>query len=359
MSPKRVASGVLPGWGLGAEGAVETHLRLVRQLADGRYHSGEALASNLGLSRAAIWKAVHKASERLGLEIESRQGKGYRLVAALELLDPERLLSGMSPEGRRRISRLDLFVDLDSTNAHLLTAGQAGAPSGTLCLAERQTAGRGRRGRAWVSPFGTNLYLSLLWRFPGGPGELGGLGLAAGAALAQVLEEAGVAGIGLKWPNDLLWRRRKLGGLLVEVAAEAQGPSLVVVGLGLNTRLYGDQGQGIDQPWVDLNEILGPGGYSRNQLAAHLAEALTATLEVFGGEGLAPFLPLWNHYDLYRGEEVEIRLGDHLIQGIQAGITAQGTLRLEVAGETRIFTSGEVSLRPAPSETVRDRSLTG
>ncbi|MFZ1539339.1 MAG: bifunctional biotin--[acetyl-CoA-carboxylase] ligase/biotin operon repressor BirA [Chromatiaceae bacterium] len=332
---------------------METHLRLVRQLADGQYHSGETLASTLGLSRAAIWKAVRKASERLGLEIESRQGKGYRLAAALELLDPERLLGGMSPEGRRRISRLELFVDIDSTNAYLLHAGQTGAPTGTLCLAERQTAGRGRRGRAWVSPFGTNLYLSLLWRYPGGPGELGGLGLAAGAALAQVLEEAGVVDIGLKWPNDLLWRRRKLGGLLLEVTAEAQGPSLVVVGLGLNTHLGGDQGQGIDQPWVDLDEILGPQGYSRNQMAAHLAEALTATLEGYGREGLAPFLPLWERYDLYRGEEVEIRLGDRLIQGIQTGITDQGTLRLEVAGETRIFNSGEVSLRLAQPETTR------
>lgn len=334
---------------------METYLRLVRHLADGQYHSGETLASTLGLSRAAIWKAVRKASEHLGLEIESRLGKGYRLTAALELLDPGRLLGAMSPGGRSRISRLDLFDDIDSTNAHLMSAGQAGAPSGTLCLAERQTAGRGRRGRPWVSPFGANLYLSLLWRFPVGPGELGGLSLAAGAALAQVLEGAGVAGIGLKWPNDLLWRRRKLGGLLLEVSAEAQGPSLVVVGLGLNTHLRGDQVQGIDQPWVDLDEILGPEGYSRNQMAAHLAEALIATMEDYGREGLAPFLPLWEGYDRYRGEEVEIRLGDRLIRGIQAGITEQGTLRLEVAGEIRIFTSGEVSLRLAHPEVAQAR----
>ncbi len=338
---------------------METHLRLVRYLADGQYHSGEALASALGLSRAAIWKAVRKASERLGLAIESRLGKGYRLTAPLELLDAERLLGAMSSAGRGRISRLEIHDDIDSTNAQLLRAGQAGAPSGTLCLAERQTAGRGRRGRAWVSPFGANLYLSLLWRYPGGPGELGGLSLAAGAALARVLEGAGVADIGLKWPNDLLWRRRKLGGLLLEVAAEAQGPSLLVVGLGLNTQLRGDQVQGIDQPWVDLDEILGPRGYSRNQLAAHLAEALTATLEAYGREGLAPFLPLWDRYDRYRGEEVEIRLGDRLVRGIQAGITAQGTLRLEVAGETRIFHSGEVSLRLAHPETAPATTRTG
>ena len=134
---------------------------------------------------------------------------------------------------------------------------------------------------------------------------------------------------------------------------------LVVVGLGLNTQLRGDQVQGIDQPWVDLDEILRPSGYSRNQMAAHLAEALTATMERYGREGLDPFLPLWERYDRYRGEEVEIRLGDHLIRGIQAGITAQGTLRLEVAGETRIFNSGEVSLRLAYPEAAPATTRTG
>jgi len=326
---------------------MDTHLKLVRQLADGRFHSGEALAQRLGLSRAAVWKAARKAGEHLGLAIETRRGTGYRLSAPLELLDPARILGALSPVVQAAIARLEIADDIDSTNAHLLAAGHAGAPSGTLCLAERQSAGRGRRGRTWVSPYGANLYLSLLWRFPQGPGHLGGLSLAAGAALAQALETAGVVDIGLKWPNDLLWRRRKLGGLLIEVAAEAQGPSLAVVGLGLNTRLRGAQIQAIDQPWVDLDEILGPQGYGRNRLCALAAEALIMTLERYGREGLAPFLPLWERYDRYRGEVVEIRLGEQRIIGTQAGITTEGALRLEVAGASLTFTAGEVSLRPA------------
>lgn len=328
---------------------METHLKLVRLLADGHYHSGAALAEQLGLSRAAVWKAARKAGERLGLTIESRRGTGYRLSEPLELLDPARFLGALSHPAHSHIARLEIFDDIDSTNAHLLAAGHAGAPSGTLCLAERQSAGRGRRGRTWVSPYGANLYLSLLWRFPQGPGHLGGLSLAVGAALAQALEAAGVAGIGLKWPNDLLWQRRKLGGLLIEVAAEAQGPSLVVVGLGLNTRLRGVQAQGIDQPWVDLDEILGPQGYSRNRIATLATKALVTTLERYGREGLAPFLPLWERYDRYRGERVEIRQGERVITGTQAGITIEGALRLEVAGEVQIFTAGEVSLRPVGS----------
>lgn len=330
---------------------METYLKLVRHLADGHYHSGAALAEQLGLSRAAVWKAARKAGERLGLTIESRHGTGYRLSEPLELLDPVQFLGALSHPAQSHIARLEILDDIDSTNAHLLAAGHAGAPSGTLCLAERQSAGRGRRGRTWVSPYGANLYLSLLWRFPQGPGHLGGLSLAVGAALAQALEAAGVAGIGLKWPNDLLWQRRKLGGLLIEVAAEAQGPSLVVIGLGLNTRLGGAQAQGIDQPWVDLDEILGPQGYSRNRIAALATEALVTTLERYGREGLAPFLPLWERYDHYRGEHVEIRQGERLIIGTQAGITAEGALRVEVDGEVRIFTAGEVSLRPIVSAT--------
>lgn len=328
---------------------METHLKLVRRLADGHYHSGEVLAATLGLSRAAVWKAARKASATLGLAIEARRGQGYRLPQPLELLDPARIWETLSQPGRGRIHHLEIFDDIDSTNAYLLGAGQAGAPSGTLCLAERQSAGRGRRGRAWVSPYGANLYLSLLWRFAAGPGELGGLSLALGAVLAQVLEAAGVNGIGLKWPNDLLWRRRKLAGLLLEVVAEAQGPSLVVAGLGLNTRLHGAQAQAIDQPWVDLDEILGAGGYSRNHIAALVAEAMTAAMEPYGREGLAAFLPLWRRYDRYHGEVVDIHLGERVISGLYSGISDQGDLLVEVAGERRAFRAGEVSLRPVGS----------
>jgi len=334
---------------------METHLKLVRRLADGHYHSGEVLAATLGLSRAAVWKAARKASATLGLAIEARRGQGYRLPQPLELLDPARILATMSPSCRGRIHHLEIFDDIDSTNAYLL--GQAGAPSGTLCLAERQSAGRGRRGRTWVSPYGANLYLSLLWRFAAGPGELGGLSLALGAVLAQLLETAGVNGIGLKWPNDLLWRRRKLAGLLLEVVAEAQGPSLVVAGLGLNTRLRGAQAQAIDQPWVDLDEILGAGVYSRNQVAALVAAAMTAAMERYGHEGLAPFLPLWRRYDRYHGELVDIHLGEQVISGLYSGLSDQGDLLVEVGGEQRAFRAGEVSLRPVGEKVAGARSL--
>jgi BirA family biotin operon repressor/biotin-[acetyl-CoA-carboxylase] ligase len=329
---------------------METHLKVIRQLADGELHSGAALAERLGISRAAVWKAVHKAGEVLDLQVRSVRGRGYCLSAPLELLDPELILSAISHERRRQIARLDLYDDIDSTNSHLLREAQAGASAGTLCLAERQTAGRGRHGRTWVSPFGTNIYLSLLWRYPFGPGDLGGLSLAAGAAVAGVLRAEGVRDIGLKWPNDVLWRRRKLAGLLLEVAGEAQGPSLVVVGLGLNTRLPGDQGAKIDQPWADLDSVPGLVGNSRNRLAALLAESLIGVLDRFGRDGLAPFLPWWERFDLYRGEPVEIRMGDRTTAGIHAGVTSQGALKLDREGVVETYQAGEISLRPAQGE---------
>jgi BirA family biotin operon repressor/biotin-[acetyl-CoA-carboxylase] ligase len=326
---------------------METHLKVIRQLADGELHSGEALAQALGISRAAVWKALHKAGETLSLEVRRVRGRGYCLAEPLELLDPERILDAIPEQARHRIAQVEIHEDIDSTNSHLMREAEKGTPSGTLCLAEHQSAGRGRRGRTWVSPFGTNLYLSLLWRYPFGPGSLGGLSLAAGTAVAAALKAEGVPDVALKWPNDILWQRRKLAGLLLEVAGEAQGPSLVIVGLGVNTRLDPTQGAAIDQPFVDLESISGQASMSRNRLAARLAERLTAAMETFGAEGLGPFLPEWERFDRHRGEQVDIHMGDRVYSGIHAGVTAEGALRLDMNGDIRVFQAGEVSLRPA------------
>jgi BirA family biotin operon repressor/biotin-[acetyl-CoA-carboxylase] ligase len=326
---------------------VETPLHLIRLLADGRCHSGEAIAARLGVSRAAVWKALRKAGEDLGLDIVAVRGRGYRLPTHLELLDVERILAALSAEAQRRIARLEIHDAIDSTNTRLMREAADGAPSGTLCLAERQTAGRGRLGRTWVSPFGANLYLSLLWRFPFGPAGLAGLSLAAGAAVADALRAAGAGDIALKWPNDVLWQRRKLAGLLLEVAGEAHGPAHVVVGVGVNTHLEPDQGSAIDRPWVDLDQVLGRGAYSRNALAAALAEGLVAAMERFAREGMAPFLADWERYDLYRGEQVEVHWGQQRVCGTHLGLDPQGALRLDTGAGIQTFQAGEVSLRPA------------
>ncbi|MBK1617826.1 biotin--[acetyl-CoA-carboxylase] ligase [Lamprobacter modestohalophilus] len=315
--------------------------------------------------------------------MESVRGQGYRLPEPIELLSSEAIQAQLDAQARQRISVLEILDQIDSTNAYLLASGRrtvltatssardcgsdlavdAGeicanvgeicvdvdeicADAGEICLAERQSAGRGRLGRRWVSPFGRNIYLSILWRYPLAPVQLGGLSLACGVAVAQALDKLGVEGIGLKWPNDVHWQRRKLAGLLLEVAGEAQGPSLVVVGVGLNLRLRAEEAAAIDQPWVDLCEVCGDRMPGRNALAAALIERLTATLSRYTDAGLAPFLDDWRRLDAYQGESVSLLNGQQRIQGRYCGIDAQGNLLLETDAGRRTFAAGEVSLRP-------------
>jgi BirA family biotin operon repressor/biotin-[acetyl-CoA-carboxylase] ligase len=318
---------------------------ILTSLADGRFHSGEDLAQACGISRAAVWKHVKLLRESYGLELFSVRGKGYRLGRPLELLDEDRIRAVFSREAGSRVAQLEIRHQLDSTNSYLMERAQEGAPSGSVCLAEQQTAGRGRRGRRWVSPFGRNIYLSILWRFQQGPAELSGLSLAAGLAVAQSLEALGVAGVKLKWPNDILWDGRKLAGLLLEMAGEADGPARVVLGLGVNTRIAAEFGEMIDQPWVDLSQVPGGEEISRNELAGRLLENLVETLERFGREGLQPLISAWQSYDLYQDKAVSLRMGDKLIQGIHRGINRDGALLLEQEGNLRPFHGGEVSLR--------------
>jgi BirA family biotin operon repressor/biotin-[acetyl-CoA-carboxylase] ligase len=327
--------------------AAVRHLTLVRLLADGRWHSGAALAAHLGITRAAVCKALHKAEEALALPIESVRGQGYRLRRPLELLDRDALWSALSPSARARIAVLEVLSDVDSTSSYLLRRVGAGEPSGLVCLAERQTAGRGRRGRGWVSPFGSNIYLSMLWRLPLAPAQLGVLSLAAGVAAAAALRDAGADGIGVKWPNDLHWQRRKLAGLLLEVSGEAQGPSQVVLGIGVNLRLEPEQGAAIDQPWVDLAEVLGDVPVRRNAAAAALIEHLSAALADYAPARVPEILEDWRGLDLYRGESMELVAGDRRVSGRYAGIDDNGNLLLDAEQGRQRFAAGEISLRPA------------
>ena len=217
--------------------------------------------------------------------------------------------------------------------------------SGHVCLAEQQTSGRGRRGRPWVSPYGSNIYFSILWKFAMGPAQLGGLSLAAGLAVVRSLESVGVSDVGLKWPNDIYWRGRKLAGLLLEVTGEAEGPSSVVLGVGINTGMTKKQGESIDQPWVSLHEITGGNIISRNRLAGLVLDNLIQTLVDFEAEGLQPLLEEWHRYDLYYDQPVRVHMGKRSIDGVHRGIDSAGALLLEHEGEINPYYGGEVSLR--------------
>ncbi|MCF6300105.1 MAG: biotin--[acetyl-CoA-carboxylase] ligase [Proteobacteria bacterium] len=187
----------------------------------------------MGLSRAAIWKQIKGLREQWGIEIHAVSGRGYRLAHPLERLQQEEILKLLPQKTKSSLSGLEIHASIDSTNEHLMQQAAAGASTGQICLAERQTAGRGRRDREWISPYDSNIYLSIFWRFSLAPMELRGLSLAAGLAVVRALNRLGTTQVGLKWPNDILWQKQKLAGLLLEVTGENEGPSQVVLGVGL------------------------------------------------------------------------------------------------------------------------------
>ncbi len=263
----------------------------------------------------------------------------------LELLDRERILAGLTETARAWLSRLDLHPVLDSTNDYLLARIGNDWPSGAVCLTEQQQAGRGRLGRSWLSPFAAGLAGSLLWRFQLPAAALSGLSLATGIAVARALRNFGVAEVGLKWPNDVWWRGRKLGGILLE-SGGGPGAFAVVAGVGLNVALPAPTATAIDQPWVDLQEILGVERLSRNRLAALLISELIETFVRFQQGGFADLAAEWADFDQVAGRRVRLTLPNATLTGIARGVDASGALLLEAAdGRLQPCVGGEISLR--------------
>lgn len=308
----------------------DNRYRLLTILADGRFHSGERLGESLGVSRAAVWKQL-KALESMGIEIHRVPGKGYRLPAPVELLDAQMIHRQLAEKGLPA-HRLEVHPRIESTNTHLMQMGRQGNEQAVICLAETQTAGRGRHGRQWISAFGSNLYLSVLWRFRSGPSILGGMSLAAGVAVMQALESLGISGPRLKWPNDLLWERRKLGGILVEVAGETAGPCFAVVGIGLNLHMPMGADQDIDQPWTDLYRVTAGSPPSRNHLASAVAGHLLNLLATWEETGFAPYVEPWCKLDAYADQKVTLVTRQGNLHGVARGIDETGSLMIEREG---------------------------
>ncbi len=319
----------------------EADQQLIRLLADGQFRSGSQLGEVLGVSRAAVWKRAQRLND-FGLALESVRGKGYRLAQPIDLLDADYLKNFLS----EAVGPVDLHYSLitDSTNADALAAtSQPGRPA--VFLAECQMAGRGRRGRQWQSPFAANHYLSIRYPIQGGFAALGGLSLAVGVAVADALTSLhpGLP-VGLKWPNDLLVNGAKLGGVLIELAGEMEGRVDVVVGVGLNGRMTASQAAGIDQRWTDLASETG-GQLPRTEVAARVLEHLLAMLGAFSGQGFAPMVSRYEHYDQVVGKTVKVQSADQVLSGVAAGVSADGALRLETADGLKELYGGEVSLR--------------
>ncbi|NOX92538.1 MAG: bifunctional biotin--[acetyl-CoA-carboxylase] ligase/biotin operon repressor BirA [Gammaproteobacteria bacterium] len=312
-------------------------------LADGEFHSGPALGQATGRTRTAVWKAI-QVLQKTGLEIYCVRGRGYRLAQPVELLNRERILATLDAGTQQAVQQLDVYHEIDSTNARLLEVARQGRGSGHICIAECQRVGRGRRGRQWVSPPGGNLYLSLLWRFHAGATALGGLSLAMAVAVMRALREIGLNSAQLKWPNDILVDGQKLAGILLELAGEATGPCAVVVGVGLNIRTPAAEMLAVEQPWTDLESALGK-TVLRNELAASLLNHLLCAIADFERQGLAPFMAEWAQRDILADNEITLDLPTGPLQGVARGVDENGALLLARNGELQRHHSGEVSVR--------------
>lgn len=327
------------------------HRALLGLLSDGRFHSGEALGAALGVSRAQIWQVI-KSLAPYGISVESVRGLGYRLPTPISLLDADFITANVSPATKSTLSTFEVFFTIDSTNTYLKKRAKEGAASGSVCLAEHQSAGSGRRGRTWVSPLGRNLYLSLLWRFPDGPARLGGLSLIMAMAAIDALEGLGVSGLAAKWPNDIVSSRGKVGGILMEVAGEHNGPCHVVVGIGLNIGMPLTAGSTIDQEWSNIRaHDYEP---SRNEVAIALLDCLFKAMQNFETEGVGSIMHRWQKYDFTRGKEVNIQLHDRIVSGVAQGVDERGFLIVAHDNGLAHYSSGEVSLRVA--ENIHDSS---
>lgn len=320
-----------------------TDRALLARLCEGPA-SGAALARELGVTRSAVWKRI-EALRAAGVGIEATPGRGYALARPVQLLDADRLAKALSPAARAELAGLEVLFDTDSTNAVALRE-PVPARGSRVWFAERQSAGRGRRSRAWASPLAAHVYLSVSRRFEGGIAALQGLSLAVGVAAAEALHALGYRRVGLKWPNDLLADGRKLGGILIEVGGDAGGPLQVVVGLGLNVAMPANAARAIDQPWCDLAGLSGQAP-DRHAIGVALLDALLPMLARFEREGLAPFLDAWHRHDLLAGRAVRVIEGDRVYEGVAAGIAGDGALRLQGADGERRCHAGEASLRAA------------
>jgi BirA family biotin operon repressor/biotin-[acetyl-CoA-carboxylase] ligase len=316
---------------------------LLMALAGGSTISGAHLAERAGVTRAAIWKQVESLRAR-GVPVQSQGTAGYRLPWPLQLLDVTAIGAALPTATRTSLGELELHWEIDSTSSEIQRRAAA-LPDLSVMLAETQSAGRGRRGRSWLSPPGLNIYLSCLKRFDAGFASLSGLSLAVGVIVMRTLAVLGVEGAGLKWPNDVLSNAGKLAGILVELSGEYQGPCAAIIGVGLNVRLTPALREQAGQPVNDLVTLAGGIAPDRNQVAAALIAALAEGLGQFEREGFAAFVDEYAAHDLLRGKALRVQGAQGSLDGVGVGVDARGALLVQAADGMHSIDSADVSVR--------------
>tara|TARA_R110001592_G_C13182547_1_gene751101 strand:+ start:4320 stop:5279 length:960 start_codon:yes stop_codon:yes gene_type:complete len=313
--------------------------KLLSLLSDGNFHSGSELGEFMGVSRTAIWKVIPSLQE-ISVPIEIVKGKGYRIIGGLDLLNKSKILA-LLPRNISKLVDIDILLSHSSTNDYLSSTAKAiGLGECRVCLAENQTAGRGRRGRVWVSPFAKNISFSIGFLLGGGVEALSGLSLVVGIAVAKALEDLGLEGVCLKWPNDVFVGEKKIAGILLELSGEATTHWKVVCGVGLNVHMSESDGVNIDQAWCSIDEQV---QVSRNVVVARLLERLLETLELFKEQGFNAFLAEWARLDMLNGKMVVVLPNE--IEGKVIGVNLQGALIIKHGKTEYVINAGEVSVR--------------
>ncbi len=314
---------------------------LIQKLVKGEFLSGQALGDELGVSRAAISKHI-AALQDMGFDIFSVTGKGYRLAEPIELLSEEKIVSHI--EQSNITAKVEVHNVIDSTNSYLMRRLPNQNTPGQVCIAEYQSAGRGRRGRQWISPFGSHIYMSMYWSLEQGMSSAMGLSVVAALAVSDAIKALYKTDVELKWPNDIYFKGVKLAGILIDLEGQAMEPCHCVIGIGLNINMPAKSAELVDQPWTDLSSAIG-GEIDRNILAASIISALIKRLEVHSETGINTMVAQWHEHDVYFNKAVSLITGDKATRGICRGINAQGALLLEVNGKVSPVYGGEVSLR--------------
>tara|TARA_R110002167_G_scaffold335284_1_gene542602 strand:+ start:655 stop:1611 length:957 start_codon:yes stop_codon:yes gene_type:complete len=312
--------------------------KLLSLLSDGEFHSGSELGELLGVSRTSIWKAV-PSLEGLNVPIEVVKGKGYRIQGGLDLLDKNQILSILPCNIKERVN-LDILLSHSSTNDYLSSLESPVGQTYHICLAEHQTAGRGRRGKEWISPFAKNVSFSASFLLGGGAEALSGLSLVVGVAVAKTLQALGLKNVGLKWPNDVFVGDKKIAGILLELSGEATTNWNVVCGIGLNVHMDERDGVVIDQSWCSISESI---VIERNMVVASLLTQLVEVLESFKKDGFKVFMDEWAQFDILSGERVIVTPTG--IEGRAVGVNMQGALLVKSADGECVINAGEVSVR--------------
>ena len=327
---------------------------ILNLLADGQFHSGEALAQRFKVTRATIWNAIQHA-ESLGVEVFSVRGRGYKLPQAIEFLDKNLVLNAIGAQ--RAWFNVQILDEVASTNTYLMQ--HKDSAHATCVAAHVQTHGKGRRGRTWVSQLGASLTFSLLWRFHCGAAALSGLSLAVGVALIRALNSLSVNNVQLKWPNDVLTNDvliledytsgkntpKKLAGILIELQGDLEGPSAAVIGVGVNLNLPKNVLDSIDQPAIDLANV-SANDINQSELLGVILRHLADVLSSFEAHGFVGLRDEWLSYHAYENKPVRMLLPNGTdVHGLVKGVADDGILLVETALGLQRFSAGEISLR--------------